>query len=64
MLTEHERISLLMMREWDDCKWSYAQMIELFNQTFRIEDNDISKSIVIYTIQHFEETGFVIDKVY
>jgi len=30
---------------------------------FRNEDNNISKSTVIHTVQHFEETKFVTDRV-
>ncbi|KYQ46987.1 hypothetical protein ALC60_13999, partial [Trachymyrmex zeteki] len=57
-----ERISLLMIREWSDRRRSYAHVTELFNQTFRNEDNGISKSTVIRTVQRFEEMSFVKDR--
>ncbi|XP_018315540.1 uncharacterized protein [Mycetomoellerius zeteki] len=50
------------MRGWGDRRRSYAHVTELFNQTFKNEDNDISKSAVIRTVQRFEETGFVKDR--
>ncbi|KYQ53894.1 hypothetical protein ALC60_07187 [Trachymyrmex zeteki] len=62
MRTEQERISLLMMRRWGDRRKSYAHVTKLFNRTFRNEDNGISKSTVIRTVQRFEEMGFIKDR--
>jgi len=50
-----------MMRRWGDRRRSYAYVTELFNQTFRNEDNSIYKSTVIRTVQRFEEMDFVKD---
>jgi len=52
-----------MMQEWCDHRRFYAQVTELFHQTFRNEDNDISKSAVIRTVQGFKEIGFVKDRI-
>lgn len=62
-LTERERISLLMMRGWGDQERGYKQVQRLFNETFRVEENNpISKSTVIRTIRRFEETGGIKDR--
>lgn len=60
-LSERERISLLMMRGWGDRQRSYNQVRDLFNQTFRSDDGQmsVSKSTVSQTIRRFEETGSV-----
>lgn len=58
-LSEQERISLLMMRGWGDRKRSYNEVRQLFNETFRDENTNISKSTVQRTIKRFEETGSV-----
>jgi len=56
-LTEHERISLLMMRGWGDRQRSYSEVRLLFNETFRNEGEGISISTVSRTIRRFVETG-------
>ena len=38
-------------------------MTELVNQTFRNENNGMCKSIVIRTVQRFEEAGSIKDRV-
>jgi len=58
-LSEHKRISLLMMREWDDQQKGYKQVMRLFNETFRNENNRISKITVVHIIQRFEENDSV-----
>jgi len=42
-LSERERISLLIMRKWNDAEKSSNATRDLFNATFRNEDNAISK---------------------
>lgn len=61
-LTERERITLLMMRGWDDLRRSYMQVKELFNATFRNGLTPISKSTVERTIRRYNETGSVKDR--
>lgn len=58
-LTERERISLLMMRGWGNEVISYKEVMRIFNDTFRNENNGISKSSVVRTVQRFQETGSV-----
>ncbi|KYN28356.1 hypothetical protein ALC57_02225 [Trachymyrmex cornetzi] len=50
------------MRGRGDRRRSYAHVTELFNQTFRNENNGIFKITVIRIVQRFEETGFVKDR--
>lgn len=62
-LTERERISMLMMRGWGDMKRSYSNVVTLFNATFRRDGNVVSRSTVGKTIDRFERTGSVKDRV-
>jgi len=48
-----------MMREWVDQQKDYKQVMRLFNETFRNENNKISKTTVVRTSQHFEKSGSV-----
>jgi len=50
-LSERERISLLMIRGWDDQQRDYKQIMQLFNETFRNENNRTSKITVVRTIK-------------
>lgn len=59
MLSERERITLLMMRGWDDNRRSYNDVRQLFNVNFLNEETTISKFTVIRTVQHFEDTGSI-----
>lgn len=61
-LSQRERIILLMMRGWGDRQQGYKTVQRLFNAEFRDENNKISKSTVVKTIQRFEETGSVKDR--
>lgn len=56
-LTERERVSLLMMRGWGDRRRTYDEVVQVFNDTFRVGLTGISKSTVSKTINRFEETG-------
>ncbi|XP_025264625.1 uncharacterized protein LOC112637997 [Camponotus floridanus] len=58
-LTDHERITLLMMRGWGDRRRSYNETLQIFNDTFRVGKVPISKSTVHRTIARFEEIGHV-----
>jgi len=58
-LSEKDRITLLMMRGWGDRQRGYKTVTRLFNENFRNENNRISKSTVIRTIQRFEDLGSV-----
>lgn len=58
-LTERDRISLLILRGWNDRLRSYQDVKDLFNVTFRNENTPISKSTVERTVRRFEETGSV-----
>lgn len=58
-LSEKDRITLLMMRGWGDQQRGYKTVTRLFNENFRNENNRISKSTVIRTIQRFEDLGSV-----
>jgi len=57
--TERKRISLLMMRGWGNEVRSYKEVMRLLNDTFRNENNGISKITVVRTVQRFQETGSV-----
>jgi len=58
--SERERISLLMMKRWGDQQRGYKQVMRLFNETFRNENNRISKTTVVRNvIQRFEESDSV-----
>ncbi|KYN11080.1 hypothetical protein ALC57_16781 [Trachymyrmex cornetzi] len=48
-----------MMRGWEDQQRGYKTVTQLFNENFRNENNRISKSIIIHTIQRFEDIGSV-----
>ncbi|KAL7292825.1 hypothetical protein TKK_0013650 [Trichogramma kaykai] len=61
-LSKRERISILMMRGWGDMKRSYANVVTLFNATFRRDGNVVSRSTVGKTISRFEQTGSVKDR--
>lgn len=56
-LSEQERVSLLMMRGWGYRRRSLNEVVQLFNETFRVDLTGISKSTVSKTIQRFEEIG-------
>ncbi|KAJ8915563.1 hypothetical protein NQ315_012447 [Exocentrus adspersus] len=56
-LTEEERVSLLMMYGWGDRRRTYDEVVELFNETFRVGVTGISKSTVSKTIKRFDDTG-------
>jgi len=47
-LSEHERISLLIMWGWGDQQRDYKQVMRLFNETFHNENNRILKITVVY----------------
>jgi len=61
MLTEQERISLLMMRGMRDRKKSYAHVTEL-SKLLEIRTMIYLNRPVINTVQHFEETEFIKDR--
>lgn len=61
-LSRQQRITLLMMRGWGHLTRSYAEVKDLFNQTFGNEGKQISKSTVERTVKRFEETGDVKDR--
>lgn len=46
------------MRGWGDQR-SYQEVMRLFNGTFRNENNRISKSTVVRTVQRFQKTGVI-----
>lgn len=58
-LSERDRITLLMMRGWGDKQRGYKTITRLFNENFRNENNRISKSTVIRTIQRFKDTSSI-----
>jgi len=58
-LSERERISLLMMKRWSDQQRDYKQVMQLFNKTFRNENNRISKTTVVRRLSTFEESSSV-----
>lgn len=62
ILTERERISLLIMRGWGDLRRSLNDVVALFNQSFREGMTPISKSTVSRTVSRFEQTGSVKDR--
>jgi len=61
MLSERERITLLMMRGYGDRVRSFQEVMDLFNETFP-NRNPISRSTVQKTVRRFEETGSVKDR--
>lgn len=61
-LSERERISLLMMRGWNDRQRSYNEVRQLFNETFRRNGIPISKTSVSRLIRKFNDTGSVKDR--
>jgi len=54
-LSECERITILMMRGWDDNERSYSAVVLLFNDIY--PNRRINKSTVLKTIERFRETG-------
>jgi len=56
-LSERERITIFMMREWGDNERSYSAVVRLFNDTY--PNRQINKSTVSKTIDRFRETGSV-----
>lgn len=58
-LSERERVMVLIMRGWGDLQRSYNTVTQLFNEHFRDDNNAISKSTVVRTIQRFENSGSV-----
>ncbi|KAJ8911152.1 hypothetical protein NQ315_008337 [Exocentrus adspersus] len=56
-LTEEDRVYLLMMYGWGDRRRTYDEVVELFNETFRVRVTGISKSTVSKTIKRFDNTG-------
>lgn len=60
MLSERERITLLMMRGYGDRVRSYQEVATLFNETFP-DRNPVAKSTVQKTVKRFEEMGSVKD---
>jgi len=61
-LSERERISFLMMRNWGGIRRSFMQIKDLFNETFRNGLTLISKSTVERTVKRFEDTGSIKDR--
>ncbi|XP_024869057.1 uncharacterized protein LOC112452865, partial [Temnothorax curvispinosus] len=61
VLTERERITILMMRGYGDRVRSFEQVATLFNDTYA-DREPISKSTVQKTVRRFEETGSVKDR--
>ena len=61
-ISEHDRITLLMMRGWGELKRSYVAVKNLLNENFRVGQPSISSSTVKRTVQRFEETDCVRDK--
>jgi len=47
------------MRGWGDQQRSCKQIVRLFNETFLNENNRISKTTIVRTIQRFEESDSV-----
>ncbi|GAB1865891.1 DUF4817 domain-containing protein [Camponotus japonicus] len=47
------------MRGWGDKQRGYKTITRLLNENFRNENNSISRSTVIRTIQRFEDTGSI-----
>lgn len=50
------------MHDWSDQQMSLTKTVELFNATFRDEDNYISKSTAFNTIACFHDTSSVKDR--
>lgn len=61
-LTERERITLLMMRGYEDRERSFRQVRDLFNIEFRVGRQQISAATVQKTYQRFQDTGSVKDR--
>lgn len=61
VLSERERITLLMMRGYGDRVRSYEQVAALFKNTYPDREL-ISKSTVQKTVRRFDETGSVKDR--
>lgn len=61
VLTEKERITILMMRGYGDRVRSFEQVATLFTDTYA-DREPISKSTVKKTVTRFEETGSVKDR--
>lgn len=61
LLTETERITLLMMRGYGDRQRSFQEVADLFNETFPIRPA-INKSTVLRTVNRFHENGNVKDR--
>lgn len=61
-INERDRIIILMMSGWGEVKRSYNAVRNLFNETFRVGQEPISKSSVERTVRRFEETGCVKDR--
>ena len=61
VLTEQERITILMMRGWGDNQRSLEAVRVLFNETFPERNEPISKNTVKWTIDRFNLTGSVKD---
>ena len=60
-LTDRERITILMMKGYGDRTRSNEEVQILFNDTFRVGMEPISKSTVQRTIQRFNVSGGVKD---
>ena len=56
LLTETERMIVLMMRGYGDRIRSYREVVELFNATYPDQCDPISKSTVERTIARFQRT--------
>jgi len=61
ILSEKERIYLLIMKSYGDKERSYQEICDLFNAIFNARE-PVSKSIVVRTVQRFIETGSVKDR--
>jgi len=57
MAGERERITILMMRGWDDNERSYSAVVRLFNDTY--SNRRTNKSTVLKTIERFKETSSI-----
>lgn len=60
-LTERERILILMIKGYGNMTRSNEDVQILFNDTFRVEGEQISKSTVQRTIARFNLSGSVKD---
>lgn len=63
-LSERERISLLMMRGWGNLQRSYRDVRDIFNRTFRNNNNQapVSISTISRTIERFTDTGRIVNR--